>query len=250
MSRVNLDSAKNNVERIINIIDELNQLITNKKADINAKIRNINENLAEFFKQADEKTYAINQEEEKKARKSAELEQLNQRFQELTHTKDILQSEIASKQKDIEQLSAIILEKEKIFTEESVQVDSLERRIAEYTRKIEEIDVLSQATLEETKEEMRKKEIKNAELLEQYNRIVSRSKALKYLIKNDIIVLPEIQVIRSLNTPGVDNIENLKKTSGVSDEIIRNILVDLDKREIITFDSYSGKFQIISQIDI
>ncbi|MHA1223207.1 MAG: hypothetical protein ACTSSG_03685 [Candidatus Heimdallarchaeaceae archaeon] len=250
MSRVNLDSAKNNIDRVLSTLEEVQQLFSSKKNEIYSKIKDLNEDLGEFFKQAEEKNKAIALEDDKKKENNQKLEQLNQRLQELTSKRDVLQSEISSKQKDIEQLSSIILEREKIFTEVSVQVDSLERRIAELKRKNEEIDVLSQAAIEEHKEELRTKEIKNAELLEQYERIVSRAKALQYLIKHDIINLPEIQVIRSLKTPGVNNAENLKKTSGVSEEIIRNILIDLDKREIISFDPYSGKFQLLSEIDI
>ena len=63
--------------------------------------------------------------------------------------------------------------------------------------------------MDETKEDLRKREIQNAELMEQFNRMVSRSKALIYLVKKDVINLPEIQVIRSLKVPGVDNEENL-----------------------------------------
>ena len=104
--------------------------------------------------------------------------------------------------------------------------------------------------LEENKEQVRSREIKIAELTEHHNRILSRSKSLEYLIKKDIITLPEIQVIRSLNTPGIDTMDNLRKTSGVSVEIIRKILRDLDSREIITFDSSSGKIRKLTKIDI
>ncbi|MBY9001007.1 MAG: hypothetical protein KGD64_08845 [Candidatus Heimdallarchaeota archaeon] len=89
-----------------------------------------------------------------------------------------------------------------------------------------------------------------ADLNGQYTQMISRSKALKYLVKKDIVVLPEIQVIRSLTTPGINTEENLKKMSGVSDQVIRNILVELANREIITFESHTGRFQVITEIDI
>ncbi|MHA1445978.1 MAG: hypothetical protein ACTSSN_04775, partial [Candidatus Heimdallarchaeaceae archaeon] len=158
--------------------------------------------------------------------------------------------EIASKQKDIEQLSALILEREKVSTEVILQVDSLKERVTDLKRKIEEVDVLTDALNEETKEQTRTREIKNAELENNFNRVLSRSKSLQYLVKNNIVTLPEIQVLRSLNVPGVDNAENLKKTSGVSDDIIRKILQDLSRREIIEYDPASGKFKVLSRIDI
>ncbi|NPD88684.1 MAG: hypothetical protein HGN29_08160 [Asgard group archaeon] len=250
MSRVNLESAKNNIERILTSLNEIQQLLTSKNQEINSKVRDFNDTLTAYYKQAEEKNQLINQEEEKKASNTVLLDQNNQKLQGLNHTKDVLQSEISSKQRDIEQLSAMILEREKLFTELSVQIDSLNERISELKRKDEEIEVLTQVTLDETKDELRKKEIHHAELLTEYNKMISRSKALKYLVKQDIINLPEIQVIRNLTVPGVDNEENLKKTSGVSDQIIRNMLTDLDTRGIIAFDIHTGKFQVLTELDI
>jgi chromosome segregation ATPase len=250
MSRVNLESAKNNIERILTNLNEIQQLLTSKTQEINNKVREFNEALTAYFKQAEEKNQLIIQEEGKKENNTTILDEKNQKLQELNHNKDVLQSEISSKQQDIEQLSSLILEREKQFTELSVQVDSLDNRITELKRKDEELEVLTQATLDETKEEIRRKEIQHAELATEYNKMMSRSKALKYLVKQDIINLPEIQVIRSLTVPGVDNEENLKKTSGVSDQIIRNILTDLDRRGIITFDIHTGKFQVLTELDI
>ena len=250
MSRVNLESAKNNIERILTSLNEIQQFLTSKTQEINTKVREFNDSLTSYFKQAEDKDLLIGQEEEKKANNSSQLEQSNQKLHELTHNKDVLQSEITSKQRDIEQLSAVILEREKLFTELSVQVDSLNNRISDLKRKDEELEVLTQATLDEVKEELRRKEIQNAELSTEYNKMISRTKALKYLVKQDIVNFPEIQVIRSLTVPGVDNEENLKKTSGVSDQIIRNILTDLDSRGIIVFDIHTGKFQVLMELDI
>ena len=250
MSRVNLESAQNNMERLSSNLNELQQMLSSKNAELNAKIREFSDILSSFFREADEKNQTFEKEEERKRKNNEELDQLNSKLQELTARKDILQSEIASKQKDIEQLSTLVLEREKINTESSLQVDSLNNRIDNFNRKIEEFEVLTNALVEETKEKTRALEIKNAELTEQYNRIVSRSKSLQYLIKKDIVTLPEIQVIRSLNTPGIDTLDNLRKTSGVSEDIIRKILQDLARREVVAFDPTTGKIQILTRIDI
>ena len=250
MSRVNLESAQNNIERLTANLDELQQVLASKKEEINGKIRELTEELSSFFKEADEINQTINSGEEKKSQSSNHLDQLKNELQELNHRRDVLQSEVTSKQRDIEQLSALILEREKVSTEVNLQVDSLKERVANLKRKIEEFDVLTDALNEETKEQIRTREIKNAELENNFNRVLSRSKSLQYLVKNDIVTLPEIQVLRSLNTPGVDNAENLKKTSGVSDDVIRKILQDLARREIIEYDPTSGRFKLLSSIDI
>ena len=250
MSRVNLESAQNNVERVTSNLNELQQILSSKKDEVTNKINEINGTLSTYFKQADDLNQLIAQEEEKKNKSTAELDQLNQKLQELNHNKDVLQSEISSKQKDIQQLLNLIMEREQISTELSMQVDSLNEKISGFKRKIEELDVLSQSTSNETSQALRNKEIQLTDLNGQYTQMISRSKALKYLVKKDIVVLPEIQVIRSLTTPGINTEENLKKTSGVSEQIIRDILVELAKREIISFEPHTGRFQVISEIDI
>jgi len=250
MSRVNLESAQNNIERLASNLNELIQVLTSKKGEIDSKVRDFSEELASFFKEVDEINQSINSGEEKKTQSSSQLDQLSNELQEITYRKDVLQSEITSKQRDIEQLSALILEREKISTEANLQVDSLNERISDLRRKIEEFDVLTNALNEETKEHTRAREIKLAELDNNINRVISRSKSLQFLVKKDIVTLPEIQVLRSLNTPGVDTAENLKKTSGVSDDLIRKILQDLARREIIQYDPTSGRFQILTSIDI
>ncbi len=250
MSRVNLESAQNNIERLSNNLNELQQILSSKTDELNVKIREFNDVLSSFSREAEEKNQSINSLEEIKSKNNEELEQLNKDLQELTYRKDVLQSEIASKRKDIEQISALVLEREKTNTEANLQVDSLTERVANFNRKVEEFEVLTNALVEETKEQTRTREIKNAELSEQYTRIISRSKALQYLVKKDIISLPEIQVIRSLNTPGIDTIDNLRKTSGVSEDIIRKILQDLDRREVIAFNPSTGKIQVLTRIDI
>ena len=250
MSRVNLESAQNNIERVTANLNELQQILSSKKDEVATKISEINGILTTYFKQADDLNQLIAQEEEKKSKNTVELDQLNQKLQELTHSKDVLQSEISSKQKDIQQLLNLIMEREQISTELNMQVDSLNEKMSGFKRKMEELDVLSQATSSETSEVIRNKEIQLANLNGQFTQMISRSKALKYLVQKDIVVLPEVQVIRSLTTPGINTEDNLKKMSGVSEEIIRNILVELAKREIISYEPHTGRFQVISEIDI
>ncbi|MCK5304284.1 MAG: hypothetical protein KAJ72_03475, partial [Candidatus Heimdallarchaeota archaeon] len=204
MSRVNLESAQNNIERVTTNLNELQQILSSKKDEVATKISEISRILSTYFKQADDLNQLIVQEEEKKSNNTAELDQLNQKLQELNHSKDVLQSEISSKQKDIQQLLNLIMEREQISTELNMQVDSLDEKMSGFKRKIEELDVLSQATSSETSETIRNKEIRLADLNSQYTMMISRSKALKYLVKKDIVVLPEVKVIRSLTTPGIN----------------------------------------------
>ena len=48
----------------------------------------------------------------------------------------------------------------------------------------------------------------------------------------------------------MDNEENIRKTSGVSDEVVRKVLLDLDERGVISFDPLTRKVQKIGEIDL
>lgn len=159
-------------------------------------------------------------------------------------------SEIQSKRQDLEKLNSVILTEEKNKTELQTETVGKEEKLQSLNRKIEENQVLIEATKEETEKEILAKNQELMKLSDEKDKIISRAKALKYLLKKNIISLPEINVIRSLNVPGVDTEENIRKTSGVSDQIVRKILMDLDERGIITYETLSGKVQKLTRIDI
>ena len=250
MSKVNLESVQNDTERLQTEIKELLQFTASQNEELLKYLTDLKYNLTERSRKAEQLSESITTEETKKRVRATELEELTTELQKLNHHKDVLVSEISSQQKDIEQLSSIILEKEKSKTEISIAVDSLTQRIAEQKRKIEEHEVLIDAINKDFTEDSLKKDTIYAQIASQYNSMISKSRALKFLVKKDIVILPEIKVIRSLKVPGMDSEENIRKTSGVSDQIIRNILLDLDKREIISFDPLSGNVQILDNIDI
>ncbi|MCK4845446.1 MAG: hypothetical protein KAS95_07220 [Candidatus Heimdallarchaeota archaeon] len=250
MSKVNLESVQNGTERLQTELKELLQFTSSQNVELSKHLTDLKYNLTEKARKTEQLSESITTEETKKRVRATELEELNTELQKLNHHKDILVSEISSQQKDIEQLSSIILEKEKSKTEISIAVDSLTQRTAEQKRKIEEHEVLIDAINEDFTKDSLKKDTIYAQISNQYNSMISKSKALKFLVKKDIVILPEIKVIRSLKVPGMDSELNIRKTSGVSDQIIRNILLDLDKREIISFDPLSGKVQILDKIDI
>lgn len=250
MSKVNLESVQNGTERLQTELKELLQFTTSQNEELLKHLTDLKYNLTEKSRKAEQLSESITTEETKKRVRATELEELNAELQKLNHHKDVLVSEISSQQKDIEQLSSLILEKEKSKTEISIAVDSLTQRTSEQKRKIEEHEVLIDAINKDFTEDSLKKDSIYAQISNQYNSMISKSKALEFLVKKDIVILPEIKVIRSLKVPGMDSELNIRKTSGVSDQIIRNILLDLDKREIISFDPLSGKVQILDKIDI
>ena len=245
-----MDSAKNNSERIKVLLEEVKQVITSSIDDLQKIIFEYSNYLAEFEKEASNLSEKITAEESKRETLKGELNTLQSQLEELTHRRDVLESEIASKQQDIEQLSNIILDKEKIKTELTLKIDSYNERINELNRKIEENTALIETTKEDTNKERENKKAEVTALKEEYMRTITKAKALKYLIKKDLINLPEVKVIKSLTVPGVENEKHIRKTAGVNDETIRKVLLDLDRRGIISFDPLTGKIQVLTKIDL
>ena len=250
MSKINLESAENNMDKISRTLAELNQLVESKKEEIEQNLSKFNELLSSNRKKSEQLINEQNSEEALKTELQSKLDQLSNELDELTHQRSVLEAEIASKQKDLEALANLILEKEKKKTELQLTVESNQQKLDTINRKIEEYEALIEATKEETEANRKIKEQEIIELEEQYQTTVSRVKALKYLVKKNLINLPEVQVIRSLSAPGMDSEQNIRKMSGVSDQLIRKILLDLDSKGIISFDPLTGKIQVLTTIDI
>ncbi|MHA1302857.1 MAG: hypothetical protein ACTSQE_11945 [Candidatus Heimdallarchaeaceae archaeon] len=250
MNKTNVQTAINNVERIRIELAELVQLVTSLNEEIGQNLGEGKTVLEKLIEQIDEKNKMIEQLENQKNDLKTSILNKKEILQEKMYRKDVLLSEIQSKKQDIDQLASIILNEEKNKTEISTEMIGKEERLNNIKRKIEEHQVLIEATEEETKNEIQARKRRKIEISEELDRIVSRSKALKYLIKKNIVNLPEISVIRSLNVPGVDTETNIRKTSGVSDQVVRKILMDLDERGVISFETLSGKVQKLTEIDI
>jgi len=250
MSKANLDSTKSNLERIKVLFEELKQILDNSFGELQSTLKEYLNYLGEFDRKANNLTEKISFEESRREMLRSELNKLQSELEKLTHKKDVLTSEISSKQQDIDQLSNIILDKEKIKTEHILKINSYEERLKELNRKIEENIVLINATKEDTQKEQETKKAELTSLQEEYRRTVTKAKALKYLIKKDLINLPEVKVIKSLTVPGVENEKHIRKTAGVNNETIRKVLLDLDRRGVIAFDPLTGKIQVLTKIDL
>ncbi|UJG43299.1 MAG: hypothetical protein K9W46_13115 [Candidatus Heimdallarchaeum endolithica] len=250
MSKVNVQIALNNIERIKSELEELTQLVVGLKEDLNYSVENSKNSLSSILKKNEEKSENINILETTRKDLQRQISEKTSELNEKTSKKDILNSEIQSKRQDLEKLNSVILTEEKNKTELQTETIGKEEKLQTLNRKIEEKQVLIEATREDTEKEILAKNEQIRKLNDEKDKIVSRAKALKYLLKKNIISLPEINVIRSLNVPGVDTEENIRKTSGVSDQIVRKILMDLDERGIITYETLSGKVQKLTEIDI
>ncbi|MHA1865907.1 MAG: hypothetical protein ACTSWZ_05300 [Candidatus Heimdallarchaeaceae archaeon] len=250
MSKVNVQTALNNIERIKSELEELTQLVVGLKEDLNYSVENSKNSLSSILKKIEEKSENINILETTRKDLQRQISEKTGELNEKTSKKDILTSEIQSKRQDLEKLNSVILTEEKNKTELQTETIGKEEKLQTLNRKIEENQVLIEATGEDTEKEILAKNEQIRKLNDEKDKIVSRAKALKYLLKKNIISLPEINVIRSLNVPGVDTEENIRKTSGVSDQIVRKILMDLDERGIITYETLSGKVQKLTKIDI
>ncbi|MHA1874643.1 MAG: hypothetical protein ACTSVB_11065 [Candidatus Heimdallarchaeaceae archaeon] len=250
MSKVNVQTALNNIERIKSELEELTQLVVGLKEDLNYSVENSKNSLSSILKKIEEKSENINILETTRKDLQRQISEKTGELNEKTSKKDILTSEIQSKRQDLEKLNSVILTEEKNKTELQTETIGKEEKLQTLNRKIEENQVLIEATREDTEKEILAKNEQIRKLNDEKDKIVSRAKALKYLLKKNIISLPEINVIRSLNVPGVDTEENIRKTSGVSDQIVRKILMDLDERGIITYETLSGKVQKLTKIDI
>ncbi len=250
MSKANVQTAINDIEKFRTGLSELTQLIDNLKEEIGKELTEGNGLLEEILNKVNTKLSTLEQLEEKQANLKKALNDNNNLLQEKQYKKEVLVSENDSKKKDIDQLSSLILGDEKTKTEIQTEIVGKEERVVNLKQEIEEHKALIETTKEDMEKDIEERNSKKRQIDSELTRIITRSKALKYLIKKNMVNLPEIKVIRSLNVPGVDTEANIRKTSGVADQIVRKILMDLDERGIISFETLSGKVQKRTEIDI
>ena len=131
-----------------------------------------------------------------------------------------------------------------------VEISSLSDLLTEYQEKF---DIVSKEKQQE--EEKHQQHVQS--LLDERNQIEKQNKmleqkfkALQYLIKKQYVSPPEVNIIKTLTQSGVNNVNVLEKATGLEKQIITKTLQNLNSRGLIEFNSASGEFKVLKQLDI
>ena len=93
-----------------------------------------------------------------------------------------------------------------------------------------------------------KDECDNAE--EQANALKARYKALRFLLKEQIISTTEAKVAVELKGKEASTLDHLQKSTFLSRYRVIEVLEKLEKRDVLRFDRKSGQVAILKTIDL
>jgi len=146
-----------------------------------------------------------------------------------------LEQQVRAEEKRLEELEDTVRTLERTLREKDVSLGEIDAKFKavddEYIDKIEELK--EKATLAE----------EEAGLLE------AKYKALRYLLKENIITMPEAKVAMELKGRDTTTIDHLAKTTFIGRIKVKDILEQLAKRDIIELDN-SGQVRVLKPIDL
>ena len=201
MSKINIESATSSYERFNSELQNLMKLMSSQKDTLEQHIINYKEKIDGQSKKAETLNGSITTLTNKKKFKLEEEEQKRKEFAGIIENIEKFEKQISEFSHSLKMLDEELQQKEREKGTLTVSIESIEKNLKDNENKnnslIEEISSLEQEITRQVQEKEKEKE----SLSVQHTRIVIRSKSLLYLLKHDIVVLPEVKVIRTLKNP-------------------------------------------------
>ena len=148
-----------------------------------------------------------------------------------------------------EKLEQLVNAEEKRLEELEDEVRTLERSLREKDVGLGENDAKLKAVDEQYLDKIEELKEKAKQAEEEASLLEAKYKALRYLLKENIITMPEAKVAMELKGRDSTTIDHLAKTTFIGRIKVKDILGQLAKRGIVEFDN-SGQVQVLKTIDL
>ncbi len=87
------------------------------------------------------------------------------------------------------------------------------------------------------------------EIEERNKRLELKAKVLKHLFDTGYLVDPAYDILKRIGQPGIDDAKKLSLSANAQEGTVREILNELEKREVVSFDESSGKFTVLKKME-
>lgn len=215
----------NEIDRLLQLSAHLQEMWENKKATEEELNRELSSLEGELTAESREKTKL----------ESVDSTQTKV-IEEARAERERLQQEVSIAKKTLEDLEDQVRNIERTSRNNSSVITDLEAKLVagddQFTEKIQQLE-------EESSEA-----IMEAELLE------AKFKALRYLLRENIITMPEAKVAAELKGKESTTIDHLQKTTFIGRFKVKEILIKMDEQKIVQFDKGSGEVKVLSAIDL
>ncbi|MHA1917505.1 MAG: hypothetical protein ACTSUV_04245 [Candidatus Ranarchaeia archaeon] len=195
-----------------------------------------------------------NKEQSEKEKISAELDSVLTKHKESKNKEEIdlrtVEEEIRSKQEEVRNLVNQNNECEKDLRSSQTNLSLSNGEIQQLKKEEERLEV--------TLENLASRHIKNIESLEselgsegkKAKNLQVDLKALKFLLENKAIDIPELKIIEALRSKVATNLDFIQMTTAMKTAMIEEVVNKLSNRGIVRYNPASGEITTLKKMDI
>ncbi len=191
--------------------------------------------------------------------------------EELTRETAALEGELSAESQEHGKLESTSATQKQAIMEAKTEREQLQRELADIERKLEgfEDDIRNaERALREAEKNMNKVNEKlssvddkfseqlqsiDAQVAEARNEAElqgARYKALRYLLLEGIVSMPEAKVAAELKDKDTTTLDHLQKTTFIGRFKVREIILQMAERKIVHFDKETEQVKVLKQIDL
>ncbi|MHA1722583.1 MAG: hypothetical protein ACTSXW_05835 [Candidatus Baldrarchaeia archaeon] len=179
---------------------------------------------------------AISNLERKKAQAENELSTLKENENKLNEQLKELESELTRTQDEISMVQDSISKLTQACKEKENEIAKLEKEIENI--KIEHDKAIASLRSKFEEESNR------------LNVLKAKYSALKFLIKKNVLEIPELKVIRVIKEQKATTISFIERSTSLKMSFIQNVVEGLAKRGVIEFNANTGEIKVLKRIEI
>jgi len=191
--------------------------------------------------------------------------------EELTREASALEGELSAESEEKGKLESSSLAQQKVIVEAKAEREKLQKALAVTEEKLESLEddirntdrALREAekNLNQVEEKLNSSDEKFTDQLQTLDTQViearneadlqdAKYKALRYLLQQGIISMPEAKVVMELKGKDITTIDHLQKTTFIGRFKVREIVEQLAERKIVRFDKETDQVKVTKPIDL
>ncbi|MFW9831494.1 MAG: hypothetical protein ACFFD8_06940 [Candidatus Thorarchaeota archaeon] len=220
-----LSTISNYIDQVLQIAAQLHEVLEEKRATEEAMTREASSLEGELTAEREERgrldsTSSAQQKVITEAK--IEQERLQQQVNEAKQTLENLEDELRN-------LDRSLLDRDRKLTEINEKLNSIDDKFADILQKLE----------------AESEEANNAANLQE-----AKYQALRYLLRENIITMPEAKVAQELKGKESTTLDHLQKTTFIGRFKVRQIIEQMAERKIVKFDKGSEQVKVLKPIDL
>ncbi len=245
-----IPSAVGSLKKNRSVVEELASLMQKEMAIILNEINRLLEWLAELQQAWEEKQTMERELIQNVSLLEGELSTENREKSKLESTSIAQQKVLVEAKAEQERLQKEVIMTQKNLENLEDQVRSLERTIREKKKTLQDIEEKFNSVDDKFAETLQEYETKALEATNEAELQGAKYKAIRYLLREKIITMPEAKVAMELQGKETTTLDHLQKTTFIGRIKVKEILEKMAEEKIIKFDKSTGEVKILKPIDL